>query len=833
MPGQNLLIRRCFQEAILLSSAMIRHTARSAAVGMRAASAAAASPHQVSEWLAAAESLEAQRRKLSAEYCRLLETHLRRAIAELEAENVAKLSHDALSALARRQAQVDARTEQISVRLQQRVLPLTESRLTVLDSHICSALGLHNVRPDINPFRPEITCNVLAELSLQMGESQELDLWLTYLAPPYAGGLKRLYIDLVQLIRSRGVEDAKFQLELKSSVPLISEAHSSTQPMPLRGTETQAQLPGGRTFSAAQLSSAAVDQLGEAVSADRPAARLKTPFPTMQQLARVFPGVSREAVQAFLYEPGWAAMDAPLPPSFFSALENTVQRFTEAAITAQAPDQSSYRSFHSRRRQQSPVDRSAIALDLKQWLATKEWGKWRSPVARAEQVMALKQKATRISEVMALDSVGVLLEQLAGDTSLLWPVRETFLALSPPLMRLAVVEPWFLANARHPARLFIENVAQKSYEFNDEYSDTFQAFSRPLVAKVQSLQDLEFSKPDDLSLAFALALQQLTATWEEGQAAQGQQQSLKALQFAQSRQSLANQMALSLAQEEVVLLAPEPVAKFILERWSVVLAHAKLADDRQQRDPGGFRMSAMDLVWSLSGAAAVSDPVRAFAFLPPALDKLREGLGLIGATPAEVSATFDMLLPYHSRLLEMRRRKLGREGRAMGDDSGDSAPPLDAVDTPFDAQLLLPKDSRAPWMSESELSAAGIAGRDSGGDPFQAPGAETTLGVLQLAPDSISSDHDGLNFADLAEQLLMRMREGDWFDMLSHGDWQRVQLVWSNDNRSLFMFQSRAGSPHSMTRRICLKLMQSEQLLPVKRRSLRSHQLASVLDSRS
>ncbi len=831
MPGQNLLIRRCFQEAILLSSAMIRHTARSAAVGMRAASAAAASPHQVSEWLAAAESLEAQRRKLSAEYCRLLETHLRRAIAELEAQNVAKLSHDALSALARRQAQVDAGTEQISVRLQQLVLPLTESRLTVLDSHICSALGLHNVRPDINPFRPEITCNVLAELSLQMGGSHELDLWLTYLAPPYAGGLKRLYIDLVQLIRSRGVEDAKFQLELKSSVPLISEAHSTTQPMPLRGTESQAQLPSGRTFSAAQFS--AVDQSGEAVWAERPTGRLKTPFPTMQQLARVFPSVSREAVQAFLYEPGWSAMDAPLPPSFFSALENTMQRFTEAAATAQAPDKNNYRSFHARRRQQSPVDRAVIALDLHQWLSAKEWGKWRSPVARAEQVIALKSKAKRISEVMALDSVGLLLAQLAADTSLLLPVRETFLALSPPLMRLAVVEPWFLANAQHPARLFIEGIAQKSYEFNDEYSDTFLAFLHPLMARVQNLQKIEASNSGDISLAFALAQQQLTSNWEEGRGAQGQQQSLQALQFAQSRQSLANQMALSLAQEDAVLLAPEPVAKFILERWSVVLAHAKLTDDRQQRDPGGFRMSAMDLVWSLSGAAAVNDPVRAFAFLPPALDKLREGLELIGATPTEVSATFDMLLPYHSRLLKMRRRKLGREGRAMGDDPGDSAPPLDAVDTPFDAQLLLPKDSRTPWMSESEQSAAGIAGRDSGGDPFQAPGAETTLGVLQLAPDSLSSDHDGLNFAELAEQLLMRMREGDWFDMLSHGDWQRVQLVWSNDNRSLFMFQGRAGSPHSMTRRICLKLMQSEQLLPVKRRSSRSLQLASLLDSHS
>ena len=46
------------------------------------------------------------------------------------------------------------------------------------------------------------------------------------------------------------------------------------------------------------------------------------------------------------------------------------------------------------------------------------------------------------------------------------------------------------------------------------------------------------------------------------------------------------------------------------------------------------------------------------------------------------------------------------------------------------------------------------------------------------------------------------------------------------------MFQSRSGSPHSMTRRICLKLIQSEQLLPAKRGSSSSRQLASLLESR-
>ena len=38
-------------------------------------------------------------------------------------------------------------------------------------------------------------------------------------------------------------------------------------------------------------------------------------------------------------------------------------------------------------------------------------------------------------------------------------MREAFLALTPPLVHLAVCEPWFLAKSQHPARALIETPA--------------------------------------------------------------------------------------------------------------------------------------------------------------------------------------------------------------------------------------------------------------------------------------------------------------------------------------------------------------------------------------
>nr|HPK34048.1 DUF1631 family protein [Ottowia sp.] len=59
---------------------------------------------------------------------------------------------------------------------------------------------------------------------------------------------------------------------------------------------------------------------------------------------------------------------------------------------------------------------------------------------------------------------------------------------------------------------------------------------------------------------------------------------------------------------------------------------------------------------------------------------------------------------------------------------------------------------------------------------------------------------------------LARLRQGDWVDLLSHGKWRRAQLLWTSDNGALFMFVSRGGQPHTMTRRTCEKLMKLRQL---------------------
>jgi hypothetical protein len=53
-------------------------------------------------------------------------------------------------------------------------------------------------------------------------------------------------------------------------------------------------------------------------------------------------------------------------------------------------------------------------------------------------------------------------------------------------------------------------------------------------------------------------------------------------------------------------------------------------------------------------------------------------------------------------------------------------------------------------------------------------------------------------------------------DLYSKRRWLRAQLIWASTRGTLFMFVSHGGQPHSMTRRICDRLIRERFLRPVR-----------------
>jgi hypothetical protein len=222
-------------------------------------------------------------------------------------------------------------------------------------------------------------------------------------------------------------------------------------------------------------------------------------------------------------------------------------------------------------------------------------------------------------------------------------------------------------------------------------------------------------------------------------------------------------------------------------------------------------------------------PAQLFERVPPLLAKLREGMALLGPDPAEHEAFFQALMKLHHPVLKLRRAKSRRDARESG------LAPLGAVEAPAAPPALAAVDAPAPgqpWMSPRELDAAGFQ-ETLPTDMSPLTGDSGDSGPAPLAQHDASAEHE----ADTPEAperpvdvaaIMGQLREGDWVDLYSKRSWHRAQLIWASARATLFMFVSHGGRPHSMTKRICERLIASRCLRPVYAHEVVAHALGAL-----
>ena len=78
-------------------------------------------------------------------------------------------------------------------------------------------------------------------------------------------------------------------------------------------------------------------------------------------------------------------------------------------------------------------------------------------------------------------------------------------------------------------------------------------------------------------------------------------------------------------------------------------------------------------------------------------------------------------------------------------------------------------------------------------------------------------------------QIFLGLREGSWVDLHSKRRWLRAQLIWASARGTLFMFVSHGGQPHSMTKRICERLITQGLMRPINTSGVVDHALDALL----
>lgn len=848
------LIKRTRQEAVFLAASMVDRSVDAARVSLEAAERSAASTLQRQQLSDALAALNKQRVLLRTGYAARVDDAIVGALntASMETAAPGRATDSELALLD--DAEVVRFVE--ASRLQQTAMPVVEHSLARLDSLMSSALGLPVVRSDLNPLRPEVLCGALLQLLDSLPESAETrSHWVRHLAPPFAQELNRLYQTICKLLEEQGIEEARYRLKLTDP---------GTQPTPLGAASAS----GKRGGPGAAGPGGGAGQSNDAMPSDAELARQKRAlFPSMEELAGASPAVSHALIRDFLYRPQWVAdNDEPLSPAYYEAVQEQAARVSRAPVVAY--DEQAYARQRARDRALSVVDRPGRDVDIDAALPPAQWGELASPAVRTQALMALKGQARKISQALGLDAVRTLVAQVAGDRRVMAPVREAFVAIEPALLRMAMADPRFLGDDNHPARRLIEGVAQRSFKYNDEYAEEFEQFMQPVREVVRELNAEADPRPSD----FSKRLGELESRWraEDSGEAEVQEVGLRSMRFAQERQALADKIAWEFSLRSDMDRVPAVVADFLFKDWSLVIAHAQLTDTGGGLDPGGYLAVVTDLIWSVKREAVLKEPARLFKVIPGVIQTLRRGLDMLGKDPAETEQFFEALMRYHDPVLRLRRLRSARDAEASGHARLEGESDFMPIETePIPMERPSPKAAEQPWLGKHELAAAGFdeeadtghaslqaplsaQGADSAhgeflhtdfgttfsaAAPLDAPApADTVRGALPQAADGAFPPLDEPAAAPLpparstvarppaetpeqqearTKAILERLRKGDWVDLRVRGQWRRAQLSWTSDNGALYMFVSRGGRPHSMTRRTCEKLVRERRLRPV------------------
>ena len=697
----------------------------------------------------------------------------------------------------------DTVTESIeSARLLQAMLPPLEQELKVLDALMSSLQGLATVQADMNPLRPAVFVRALREMmALDESDSQLRALWLRHCGKAIGHELKGLYARLTLVLQRANVQEAGYRVRLLAEAPGAAARSAAGAARASRGAGPAATEwhPSGQ----APLEYRG-DSTGEAHFGDF--------VPDMPQLARLQTPVDNQYLHNFL-ERGGQRYEQSLAPEYYEQVSEEL-----AAIEAFAAIPTLDESMVVRRSEQYKslpvVDRPARAVDIGTQLSQKTWGDFAAAHERARVLMQLKQKAERVAQAMGLDVVRKLVNQVAQDPLLLAPVREAVVALEPSLLRLAMANPRFFSEDAHPARRLVECVAQRSFRYNDEFATEFAEFFGPVQQAFNALNELETEDPQ----AFAIALDELLQEWEaqdrDDEAAKDN--NLQAIRHAEARQTLADQVAWDLSQRPDVDHAPGFILDFLYGPWALAIASAQLNAGRGETDPGGYRKVVSNLLWSTKKEVTLRLPAQLLEMVPGMLKTLHSGLASLGKTPEETKPFFDALMRLHQPVLGLRR------ARARADASASNPVPLDTSSMSMELDETLPatpeqrkpRKAAQPWLGRVELEAAGFE------DTLPTDFSELTEGRAASGADQavVSRFNEAESEDDIpfdAITLLAGLREGDWVDLYSHREWLRAQLIWASTRGTLFMFVSRGGRPHSMTKRSCERLIANRLLRPV------------------
>ena len=637
-----------------------------------------------------------------------------------------------------------------SARLLQIVAMACESGLASLSARMSMAQGFRVVKADKNPLRPEVVSQALFKVLQELPvDDATRSRWLMHGGTLFGRELQSLYVLLNELLQQLGVVPAAY-----SVIPSPEDKSA-------------------RTASHRQEANTYTEPPDHSADPDAPAAKEAggAALLTLDHLHRLLVGDYDDSFSNEL-----------LPSDFEQATRQEFSHTVPAAMEVLA-------ELKEKGIASSRAKKSRIALSL--------------PLAQLRA--QLKTEAKSLGQSLAIEVVGLMIEQIANDPRLLEPVRRFIANAEPAFLRLGVNDPRFFGDKAHPARRLLETITAKSLAYSSENAAGFADFMQDLQEMAELLT--EEHATDAQHFATLLKTFETSQALRSSGRAEAQNLAVQALLQVEQRNLLAAKIAAEIRARPDFISGNRVLTAFLTGPWAQVMAQERLLGERggTAHQKAEYSLTLGEILWSLDTEQTSRHRKRLVKIIPDMLEGIRSGLLSIDFPLADSKTFFDELMDIHRAVLTATPVAIAPRERSRQE-----------FEDAFDANQE--ERHQKPWLAPSEARNSGFM--EDSEIQHSRPDFEDTKPYLNDAPPTAGDGQKGSSSS-------VEMRLGAWVELLHDTQWLRAQLTWISPYNTLYMFTSEGGRTHSMTGPLLQYLLLQDMVKVVSQRGV----VAGALDS--
>jgi hypothetical protein len=368
-----------------------------------------------------------------------------------------------------------------------------------------------------------------------------------------------------------------------------------------------------------------------------------------------------------------------------------------------------------------------------------------------------KKKADTEGEKAIIEVVALMFQSILTEDRIPPAVRIWFARLQVPVLRVALAEPEFFSNMEHPARKLIDRMGSVALGF-----DSTALSGSALEAEIKRIVQVIEQYPETGRRVFQLVFDEFEAFLAKFLTAkQSTAKLVSVAQQVEQKETLTIQYTIELRTMLKDMPVRDEIREFLFKNWAEVLALSAVRNGPQHADTVAFKRTAADLVWAASAKPNRTERAQVIQSLPGLLQRLRQGLALMGmigqAQDAQIKALTDTL--------------------AEAFLSKTAAIPVEHI------------EALAKRLANLEDF---ISDADMGDMPLDAESIEMMTGIDASAIHVIAD-----NGAPVEEPMVgwaLELQKGNWFTLDHNGASLQVQYSWHSKRKQLHLFAATDGT---------------------------------------